>query len=384
MAGWLTAAIALQRAGFGAVRVVERAPAMGEVGAGITVQTNALLALRAIDPALAEAVASAGQAITRGAIADWRGRELSALSLAEAAAAVGGPPPVALHRATLQRLLLAACRPIEPRLGCACRGYEQAQGRVRARLEGGDAVEADLLIGADGIRSAVRAQLLGEEPPRYAGYTCWRGVTDAPLDGPGDGPLGGPRDRALELWGPGARFGVVPIDGGRTYWFATHDAPPGGQDPEDVQASLLERFAGWAEPVARLIAATPPDRILRNDISDRPPAPRWGEGPVTLLGDAAHPMTPNMGQGACQAIEDAAVLAACLRAEADGPRGLRRYEATRAARAHDFVRRSWRLGRLGQWRHPAARAARDLAVRLTPARTGRALVERAFRFPEAG
>lgn len=370
--GGLSAALALRQVGLDDVTVLERAPALGEVGAGITVQTNALSALRTLRPDLADAISSAGQVLTAGAILDARGRTLSELAVAEVAAAVGGPPPVALHRATLQRLLLEACRPLEPRLGREVVGFDAAGGQLTVRLAGGGEERADLLIGADGLHSAVRAQLLGREAPRYSGYTCWRGVTDETCGWPGD--------RAAEVWGPGARFGIVPIDGGRLYWFATHSEPAGGRD-DDAHAALLRLFGGWFDPIPRLVAATPRERVLRNDIADRPPVDRWGAGPVTLLGDAAHPMTPNLGQGACQAIEDAVVLARTLAAGRDDLAGaLRRYEALRAPRTRAVVERARRLGKVGQWRNGLARWARDLALRATPARQGRAMVEELFRF----
>ncbi len=375
--GGLSAAACLQRVGLTS-QLFERAPELAAVGAGITIQTNALLALRAARPDLAEAIAAAGQTVVHVDVRDWRGRVLSGLGLGEVAAAIGGPPPVAIHRATLQQALLDACRPLAPALGQAARGYALREGEVELALEDGGVARGDLLIGADGIHSAIRRQLVGDGEPRYAGYTCWRGVTaDA-----GDCP----RDRVSEVWGPGARFGIVPIDGERVYWFATHSEPAGGRDPHDVHAALERLFGRWMAPIPRLVASTPAERILRNDITDRLPAgprwARWGEGPVTLLGDAAHPMTPNLGQGACQAIEDAVVLAACLAADrADPLRALRAYEEARRPRARAIVLRAWQLGRVGQWRNGLLRWLRDLGAQLTPERTGRAMVEEVFRFP---
>ena len=150
---------------------------------------------------------------------------------------------------------------------------------------------------------------------RYAGYTSWRGVTE--------GGRVAPLDRISESWGRGERFGMVGIGHGEVYWFAVADAPPGGEPggkstgkpgekDADAKAYLLDRFGPWHAPVRAVIEATPPERILRTDIADRDPITRWHDGPVVLLGDAAHPMTPNLGQGACQAIEDAYALAEAL------------------------------------------------------------------------
>ena len=138
-----------------------------------------------------------------------------------------------------------------------------------------------------------------------------------------------------ESWGRGERFGIVVIGFGEIYWFAVADAAPGGVD-RDVRSELLARFGDLHEPIAAIISATPPERILRTDISDRDPIERWHEGPVVLLGDAAHPMTPNLGQGAGQAIEDAIALDRCLSLEETIERALRRYEACRVPRANSM------------------------------------------------
>src|SRR5262249_48152410 len=149
----------------------------------------------------------------------------------------------------------------------------------------------------------VRKQLLGDMPLRYSGYTAWRGVAPYTLEQQG----------ASESWGYGARFGLVPLAQGRTYWFATANTPEGGEErPGERKTEVRERVRGWHAPIEAVIESTQEDVLLRNDIFDRPPVTRWSEGRVTLLGDAAHPMTPNLGQGACQAIEDAVILASLL------------------------------------------------------------------------
>jgi 2-polyprenyl-6-methoxyphenol hydroxylase-like FAD-dependent oxidoreductase len=351
--GGLVAALALRHAGFD-VRVFERATEIGEVGAGLTVQPNAMLALRRIG--LDGAVAAAGRTVGPGSLRRWDGKLLSLNDLREVEAELGAPA-VAIHRATLQRLLLETLGSGAVETGGEATGYQTGEGEVAVRLRDGRTIVGALLIGADGIRSAVRAQLLGDGEPAYAGYTCWRGVT----------PEGGPRpEETTETWGPGRRFGVVPIERGRVYWYATLNAPPGGQDePGRVRETLLRLFTGWHTPIREVLEATPEDAILRNDILHRLPVQKWGEGRVTLLGDAAHPMTPNLGQGACQAIEDAVILADCLK-DADPATALRRYEAKRIPRANGFVLTALRLGRVAQWEGGLARAVRDQIFAWTP------------------
>ncbi len=181
----------------------------------------------------------------------------------------------------------------------------------------GNEVEGDVLVGADGLHSVVRARLHGYKPPRYAGYTAWRAVITAP-----DVPL-----CPGESWGRGARFGHARVPGGRVYVYATRNAPEGVHGPGGELAELRRIFGAWHDPIPALLTAMEGADILRNDILDRPALRRWGTGRITLLGDAAHPMTPNLGQGACQALEDAVVLARQMGSCGAVEPALRRYES---------------------------------------------------------
>jgi 2-polyprenyl-6-methoxyphenol hydroxylase-like FAD-dependent oxidoreductase len=366
--GGLTLGVALRRAGF-SVRVFERAPSLRPVGAGITMQTNAILAFRTIG--LDTAVAAAGHVMQRGSVLDAQGRVLGSMHLSEMAQELGAPL-IAIHRARLQEVLQQALGPEPLVLGLKVVGFREEQGAVVARLSDGTEARGDLLVGADGLRSTVRAQLLDDGEPRYAGYTSWRGVCDV-------AGLADPSSTS-ETWGRGLRFGIVPIDQGRTYWFATANAPVGGIDAPDAHAELLSRFSQFHPPVRALIESTPAASIFRTDIHDRPPVQRWARGRVVLLGDAAHPMTPNMGQGGGQAVEDAVVLARCLATEAGVPEALARYQALRIPRANGFVRQSRRLGGVGQWQSGAACWLRDRLFQLTPDSTVRASLRRVLTF----
>ena len=159
----------------------------------------------------------------------------------------------------------------------------------------------------------------------------------------------------------------MPVQGGRVYWFCTSNAPEGQRDsPEGPQARLLSLFKGWHEPIEALLRASDDSSILRNDIHDREPLIAWGRGRVTLLGDAAHPMTPNLGQGACQAIEDGLELAACLSGEPIAEAALKNYELRRIARTSQIVSASRRMGAMGQIESPPLCWLRDMGLRLTP------------------
>jgi 2-polyprenyl-6-methoxyphenol hydroxylase-like FAD-dependent oxidoreductase len=366
--GGLTLALALRRRGV-SVRCLERAVDLKGGGAGLSLAPNAMRGLRQVG--LEGAALEAGEVILRAAILDEAGRSLTGEMDIAKLNREAGAATLALHRARLHGLLLDAVGRDVVHRGVSVRGYEQSGDRVIVHCGHGDEhIETDLLIGADGLRSVVRAQMIGDGEPRYSGYTSWRGVTPAyavPLV-----------TRMSESWGRGERFGIVAIGFGEIYWFACADAPPGGRDG-DARAELLARFGGWHAPVEAIIRVTPAEQILRTDISDRRPVRCWHAGRVVLLGDAAHPMTPNLGQGAGQAIEDALVLDRCLAEAASVEWALRAYERKRMARANAIVRASRRVGEIAHWRNAFAVRLRNAAMRVVPATVRDAHARRIFR-----
>ncbi|HYE97228.1 MAG TPA: FAD-dependent monooxygenase [Rubricoccaceae bacterium] len=351
--GGVAAAVALRQRGFDAV-VFERAPALKEVGAGINVWPNATHVLQQLG-LLARAEA--------WPIHDVAFRHRTGRVLANTRPWAGGTPSLSFHRADLLDLLVSALPAEVVHLGHTVTGFTQEADGVRLHFEDGAEATGTALIGADGLRSRVRATLHGDEPPRYAGYPSWRGVALDTFPGYDEG-------KASEVWGRGQRFGIFGLPGGRSFWYATDNLPEGGAAREpDPKAALLRRFAGWYDPVLRLIEATPPEAILINDVYDRPPIRRWGRGRVTLLGDAAHPTTPNMGQGGCLALEDALVLARCVEKQPDDlPAAFRAYERKRWARTARIVLESRGFGWMGQWAQPALAALRDGVARVWPER----------------
>lgn len=355
--GGLCAAIALRRVGIEAT-VYERSSRLVEIGAGLSLWANAMKVFDRLG--LSREVLDVSVPGTIGDIRTWQGRLLAEIQ-SERLAKRYGAAHIALHRADLQAVLLRALGEGHVQLGARCTGFSQDASGVTARFEDGRVVRGSFLVGADGIHSVVRGQFMGNRLPQYAGYTAWRGVT--PFEHstlpPGIG---------IETWGRGRRFGITHISRGRVYWFATKNAPDGEPDgPEGRKADLRVLFRGWHEPIEAIIEATEEEAILRNDIYEHRTLRRWGEGRVTLLGDAAHAMTPNLGQGACQATEDALVLARCLRREPDVARALRRYEARRIPRTAAVALQSRLFGRFSQLQNSAACALRDNITRLTPA-----------------
>lgn len=353
--GGLAAAIALHRRGW-RVEVLERAPEFTEIGAGISLWPNALHALEALG--LADAVRALGAVEQAGGVRDRRGRWLSRTDNAELARRFGHPLMV-LHRADLLRVLREALPADSLRPGSEVSSLHDDGHRPVVTHRGGES-RPDLVIGADGLRSTVRHTLWPDAArPRYAGYTAWRMVTE---------PLTEPPSQGAATWGRGERFGYTALPGGRMYCFATASLPAGAASGSSEYAELLRRFGSWPDPVPALLAAVPAGAVLRHDLYDLPPLPTYVRGRTALLGDAAHAMTPNLGQGACQALEDAVTLAHCLDTTPDIPAALHSYDLQRRPRTQAVTRRSARLGTLGQLSWPPAVLLRDTAARLTPTR----------------
>jgi 2-polyprenyl-6-methoxyphenol hydroxylase-like FAD-dependent oxidoreductase len=305
---------------------------------------------------LAGAIRSQGIGGVQGGLRSPNGDALVAIPADVLAKQLGNL--VVIHRADLLALLAQQIDPKRLHLGQACVGFEQNGDEITARFQNGETARADALIGADGLRSLVRTQMFGSLPIRYSGYTAWRAVVE---------PSSGHSLLMGETWGRGCRFGIIPMSGGRVYWFATNNAPEGDRNPEGRTKEQLSRlFRGWHEPIEALIAAAQEGSILRNDIYDMDPLPKCVLGRAALLGDAAHAMTPNLGQGACQAIEDAVVLAACLKKNASVTSALLEYERRRIPRTRKFVLGSRWFGVIAQRQNPALCWLRNAAIRATP------------------
>jgi 2-polyprenyl-6-methoxyphenol hydroxylase-like FAD-dependent oxidoreductase len=355
----LSAAIALRRAGDEVV-VLERAPRIDPVGAGITLFANAMRALDRLG--VREAVAARGAPAKRSAILTSEGRELSRIpqDLLEGT--------IAVHRGDLQAVLAEAAGDV--RLGVEITTVEPGDDVVVARGADGTQERGDLLVGADGLSSVVR-RAIADVPIRYAGYTAWRGVSPIPVE-PG---------RLTESWGVGERFGLVDIGRGRTYWFATKNAPAGEPDePHGRQAEVVRRFSGWHEPIAAVAKAAGEGAILRNDVYFLEPLPRWCSGRVVLVGDAAHATTPGVGQGAAQAIEDAVVLADRRAGGNELATALAEYEAIRRPRAEEVLKMSRRADRAAQLASPLVWRIRNAVVRRLPERAQRRQLEPLVRY----
>lgn len=338
--GGLAAALALRRIGIETI-VIERAASIREVGAGISIWSNGVNALRELG--VEDAVMASASVVDRNLARTPAGSLLAQYELA-AISRRAGAPCICIHRAVLQKILLDSLPPASILTGARCIGFEDST----AILDSGERIKADVLVGADGISSVIREGLHGAEVPRYAGYTCWRGILHD------NGALS--HRSALLVVGAGSQFGLWPCGEGQLYWFLTKNAPRGSTQKK---AEVLAWCRNWASPVPEIVEETPERAILQNDIVDRPPLRWWGGGGVTLLGDAGHASTPNLGQGVCQALEDAVVLAHCLNGTQPIEAALRKYERLRIPRTTAIVRDCWETGKILQLDSTAMELLRD-------------------------
>lgn len=367
--GGLALSGALSRAG-AAVDLVEKSERWRPLGAGLVLGANAVAVLGALG--LGDGLAACGHRLPRMSILEASGSMLQNMDMAAAEAEIG--PTYTVHRADLHHLLLEHIGATRVRLGTTVNAVEDGPAEARARFTDGSEGTYDLIMGCDGLRSVVRELAFPQHKAEvsYAGYTCWRTVM----------PNVSGQEGAFEMWGSGLRVGLVPLRSGQLYVFMTENTAAHGTDPEDGRhawvADKFKAFAGPARPVMEALAASPQLVLMRHDIEDLS-AQIWRGQRVGLLGDAGHATTPNLGQGAGMALEDALALTQALRQQPDPASALIAYERTRAARVERIVRTSRQLGAVAQWSNPVAVALHNLAMRLVPdavsARGLRAMVE---------
>ena len=347
----LATAVALSRTGHHVTVIEQRTDAAS--GAGISIWPNALAALDQIG--LGDTVRQAGGRVTGGAIR-WRDgaslRRPSAQRIVEAL----GEPLVVVRRSVLTDILRAALPPETVHTGLSVTAISVADSAVQITLSDGQTRQADALVGADGVNSTVARALNGPLRSRYAGYTAWRGVAAYALD-----PA-----LAGETMAAGAEVGHVPLGPDHTYWFATERTPEGSTSPGGEHAYLTARLAEWADPIPQLVASTDPADLLRNDLYDRAQPKHWSRGSAVIVGDAAHPMRPHLGQGGCQALEDAAILARFVDLAPDLPTAFDRFGKYRRRRVRGLVRESATIGRIVNLRPAFLSGAASRASALIP------------------
>ncbi|WP_245586293.1 FAD-dependent monooxygenase [Olivibacter sitiensis] len=350
----LTAAIALRQLGYEPV-VYESARELKGIGAGFGLASNAMKAFELLG--LESEVAQLGYPVDSFRICDELGRALIETDPARLQARYQAEN-YAFHRADLHKLLMAYLPSEALVLSHRAVSFKQDDDGVDLSFANGENLRGDYLLVADGVHSAIRQQLVPSARPRYAGYTCWRAVVDNRLVGVEEG---------VETWGAKGRFGLTPLIGDRLYWYACVNAPARDAHYAAYRvADLQAHFSHYHEPVVRALSITKDEDLLWNDIMDIRPLRRFAYGRALLLGDAAHATTPNMGQGACQAIEDAAILKSELRKRATFEEAFIAFEGRRLKRTQYIIETSRRAGWLAQLSNPILVSVRNNLFRLLP------------------
>lgn len=352
--GGLAAAVGLQAAGW-RVRVFERASSPRELGFALNLASNALAALRELG--VADAIVAAGHRPRRVEFRAGHGRVLRRVD----AGRVGDDAaPVIAMRNAVHGALLSALDAAALVLGSEVTGFEAGQNAVRVRLRGGAGEQGDVLIGADGVGSAIRRQLhASEAAPRHSGYCAVRGVVRGAEEILG--PLSG-----VAYFADGVECAIIRAGDDAAYWYVSLIRADLGADAGTPRRVVQPLQATLDDTFAQVVDRTLDGDMRYDELYDRDPISGWGTGAITLLGDAAHPMLPHTGQGAAQALEDAVALRLALARDDDIPRALRRYEEVRAARTAKLVAAGRRIVRLSTTRSGVRQRIRNAAIRMAP------------------
>ena len=363
--GGLTTALALKQQGIQAA-IYESSPEIKPVGAGIIMAHNAMQVFEKLG--IHHAIEKAGHSISHIKITNAQGAVLSSLDLSEYEQKYG-VHNIAIHRGELQKILAEEIGYDHIHLNKRLSQIEKKEAYNLA-FEDGSTLKSSFVIGADGIKSVVRKQLFPKSTIRSAKQKCWRGICEMQL----------PQKyhhQAIEAWGKGKRFGFSKISDTKVYWFAVVNS----QKNQPEEADLASLFGEFHSDMLDLILATPKEQIIVNDIIDLKPISKWQNGNCCLLGDAAHATTPNLGQGACQAVEDAYVLAKLLAQGMPFEQGCKEYEKIRVKKAHAIVNTSWALGKMAHFENSAGIWLRNSLIKNIPLAVNRKQLEMIFTLP---
>lgn len=350
----LTAAIGLNKIGIQAT-IFESAKALKGIGAGFGLAANAIQALEYLE--LKAGVIPLGHYLENYNILDKQGRILAAPET-KTISDKYEQDNFAIHRADLHQFLLAQIEHENLHLGKRALKIEYQDRGIDIIFEDGTIHQTDYLIIADGVNSRLRQQLIPESAPRYAGYTCWRATIDNAHINLSTGS---------ETWGNKGRFGMTPLVGNKIYWYACINSPAHNKVYSRYTIKdLQQNFASYHDPITSVLAETNDQQLIWNDIIDIKPLKNLAFGNILFIGDAGHATTPNMGQGACQAIEDVAVLIDELKKTTDVALAFQIFEKRRLKRTRYITETSWSIGKVAQWENPISIIIRDTLMRILP------------------
>ncbi|MDH5380545.1 MAG: FAD-dependent monooxygenase [Cyclobacteriaceae bacterium] len=351
--GGLTTAIALKKQGF-EVEIFEQSKEFTNAGSGILLAPNAMQVFKTI--AVYNDVLQMGNYVKRLKAVT---KNLSTLSNMEYKKFEDeyGVKTIAIHRATLHKVLMSHLSDIPIHVNKKVESVYQENEEVQISFTDGSHHKTELLIGADGLHSPIRKSIFNNTSLRDSGQVCWRGISEIKLNG-------GLEEELNECWGKGKRFGFVRISYNQIYWFAVLNKK---QYP-DSNTNLTSAFELFHPTILNLIKSTPAEKIIHNEIWDLKPIENWFSGNICLLGDAAHATTPNMGQGAAQAIESALALSLCLKESPDNTqKAFQRYQELRKEKANYITNTSWRIGKIAQTNNTVLCILRNLISKVMPA-----------------
>ncbi|AKQ45352.1 monooxygenase [Rufibacter radiotolerans] len=363
----LCTALALQKLGL-QPEIFDAAPRFEPVGAGLALAANAIKGFQRLG--IDQEVIAEGNCLDGFHIFDAQGHLINRTD-SRAMSEKYGLDNFVIHRANLHQVLLrhipaTALHPHKK----ATRADLYATGAT-IHFQDGDHRTFDHVLVADGINSSIRQQLVTKSKPRYAGYTCWRAI----MDNPGLESI-----YASETWGKAGRVGWTPLKNNKIYWFACINAPQNSPQMKAMRVEDLERhFSHYHAPIPTLFHHTKPEQLLWHDLYDLAPLDHFAFPNLLLLGDAGHATTPNMGQGACQAVEDAAVFADELGKDFDFNLAAKRFETRRQPRTQWITRQSRFLGEVAQAENPLFIKARNFALRHLPAWVNEKQLEKVYR-----
>ncbi|MBL4704322.1 MAG: FAD-dependent monooxygenase [Flavobacteriales bacterium] len=365
--GGLTTAIALEKKGF-EIRIFEQIEKIKPIGAGIILANNAMQVYEKLG--LKKTIEDNGNPISSMNITKDNLDVISKIDLSyfEEKYKVKN---IAIHRGTLQRILIEQLKSTKIILNHKLKKVTKSTNGHSLKFENGERIHSSILIGADGLNSIVRQDLFPNNSIRNANQICWRGITEYNLPDKFKNELN-------EAWGKSERFGFVQIAKNKVYWYALKSFK---SDNNEFSVNGIEKyFDNYNSVIKGIIASTPKEQINTAEISDLKPTNIWYKENVCLIGDSAHATTPNMGQGACQAIEDAFVLSECLH-KYETHKAFEEFQKLRLPKAHQVVKASWMVGKMAHLSNPILIGIRNQMMRLAPSSINRKQSEQIFQIP---
>lgn len=363
--GGLTTAIALEKKGI-KTRIFEQAEQIKEVGAGIILANNAMQVYERMG--LRQIIEENGNPISRMNITKPNLKPLSKIDLSYFEQK-HNTKNIAIHRGKLQQILIDELKSTKIHLDYKLSSIIESENGYDLCFENGKQIQSSTVLGADGLNSVVRQELFPNNSIRNANQICWRGVTEYELPTKY-------RNELNEAWGKTERFGFVQISENKVYWYALKSFK---KNKNEFSINNLHKyFSGYNSVIKDIIGSTIKRQINTAEISDLKPTNIWHKKNVCLIGDSAHATTPNMGQGACQAIEDAFVLSECLN-KYDIGQAFTEYQKLRLPKAHQVVKASWLVGKIAHISNPILISLRNQILRLTPSSLSRKQNEQIFK-----